>query len=82
MAAPAVDRQQHELINHERRKHKQRLLEGGLGADAQVLAHGDVGHEGEGERVLAEQRALEHIEREAGEEAERMPPVRGAMIDQ
>src|SRR6266850_2423817 len=68
VAAPAVDREQHELVNGERGEHEQRLLERGLGADALVLAHADVGDERQRQRVLPQHRSLKDIEREAGEE--------------
>src|SRR3984885_13127302 len=71
MPGPAVDREHHELVDRQRGEHDERLLEGGLGADALVLAHHHVAQQRQRQRMLPKHRTLEHIERESGEEAER-----------
>ena len=73
MAAPAIDHPQQKFINHQRRKHKQRLLKQRLGSHQQVQADGKIGHERQRQRVFAQQRALKHIERQAAGIAEQQP---------
>src|SRR5579871_4723519 len=77
VAAPAVDRKHDELVHDESAEDDQRLLEGRLGADLLVLAHGDVGDDGEGERMLSEHRSLEDIERETRGETQCDPAGTG-----
>ena len=67
VAAPAFDGPDDEFVQREHREHEQRLLDQRLVAQALVQAHGDVGHQRDGERVLRQHLALEHVEREARE---------------
>src|ERR1700722_1621638 len=54
MAGPAVDGKYDELVNHKLAHHDQGLLEHRFGADLLVLAHRDVGHQGQRQGVLAQ----------------------------
>ena len=67
MARPALDAPNHEFVQRQHREYEQRLLHQGLVAQALVEAHGDVRHQRDGQRVLAQHVALEHVQRHAGQ---------------
>ncbi len=53
------------FVGQQYREHDQGLLKCRLGADFLMLAHRDVGDDGERQRVLPQDRALKHIEHES-----------------
>ena len=67
---PSISPEQ-QFVDQQRHQHVQRLLEDRLGARQQIQAQRQVGEKRQRQRVLAKQRSLEHIERQAAEEAER-----------
>src|SRR5262245_7025401 len=74
MACPRVEREQQKFVSTQREENDERLLEGRFRADALMFPHRHEGDRRQHERVLADDRAFERVEREAGEEAKSDTP--------